>query len=378
MMEVSPWLVFPAFFLWLGVLMLPWRPWATDESLDASEPIDEDLGDVTVLIPARNESTHIQDTLRAVDRQGRNHQIILIDDQSDDGTAEAAQALQLQNLTIVKGCPLSPGWTGKLWALEQGWQQVQTPLTLLLDADIALQPGILSTLRARMKADGLQLISLMAHLRMTSFWEKLLMPTFVYFFKLIYPFGLSNRPDFRWVAAAAGGCILIETRVLQEMNGFSAIKDALIDDCSLARTVKSRGGKTWIGLTHSVVSLRPYQSLDAIWNMVARTAFTQLHYSFVLLALCTATMLLGYFIPLIGVFMPSFRTEVEVLSGMTLAMMMTSYFPTLRYYRLSWAWTISLPIVGLLFLAMTWSSAIRFLQGSRSSWKGRVYSMDLK
>jgi hopene-associated glycosyltransferase HpnB len=375
MMEVSPWLVLPAFLLWLGNLMSSWRPWATAESLDASEPGNGELSDITVLIPARNESAHIQDTLRAIDRQGQGHRIILVDDQSDDGTAEAARALQLNNLTIVQGQPLAPGWTGKLWALEQGRQCVQTPLTLLLDADIALQPGILTALLTKMKGEGLQLVSLMARLRMTSFWEKLLMPAFVYFFKLVYPFSLSNNPNFRWVAAAAGGCILIETRVLREMNGFGAIKGALIDDCSLARAVKSRGGKTWVGLTHSVVSLRPYQFLDAIWNMVARTAFTQLYYSFTLLALCTAIMLIGFLAPVIGLFLLPFWAAA--LSAITLGMMMYSYLPILRYYRLPWAWAIPLPIVGLLFLSMTWTSALRFLRGRRSSWKGRVYSKEL-
>jgi len=371
-MDVSPFLAFLTFIFWLGLLLLPWCPWATTESLDALPPTDEDLSDVTALVPARDEFGLIQLTLQALAKQGRNHQIILIDDQSDDGTPESARALELPNLKIVTGQPLVPNWTGKLWALEQGRQHVQTPLTLLLDADIALEPRILGTLRAKMKTEGLQLVSLMAHLQMAGFWEKLLMPAFVYFFKLIYPFSLSNRPNVRWVAAAAGGCILIESRVLQEIGGFGVIKDTLIDDCALARAVKSRGGKTWIGLTHSAVSVRPYRSLNTIWHMVERTAFTQLGYSFTLLALCTLVMTLAFLMPVAGLWVSSFWSVF--FSGTALFMMMFSYGPTLRYYELSGAWSLALPLVGLLYLAMTWTSAVQFLLGKRSSWKGRIYS----
>ncbi|MBW2624462.1 MAG: glycosyltransferase, partial [Deltaproteobacteria bacterium] len=191
--------------IWIVILLLPWRPWATSESLDAAPDFpEEDLRNITVLIPARNEAEVIETTLAGLKTQGEGLKIILVDDQSADGTARAARASAEENLRVVSGEHPKAGWSGKLWALEQGLKHVDTELLLLLDADIELKPDILQTLRKKMQEDGLQLISLMVTLRMVSFWERLLMPAFIYFFKMLYPFRLSNS-TFPWVAAAAGG-----------------------------------------------------------------------------------------------------------------------------------------------------------------------------
>ncbi|MGH8507169.1 MAG: glycosyltransferase, partial [Gammaproteobacteria bacterium] len=359
----------PSYLIWIGILLAPWRPWRTDESLDGAAGADVDLGDVTVLIPARNEAAVIQPTLNALARQGRGFRVVLIDDQSDDDTVAKALAADIDGLEILRGEPLPPGWSGKLWALEQGRVVVRSALTLLLDADIALQTGILAALRAKMKHEGNHLMSLMVELRMQGWWEKLLMPAFVFFFKLLYPFRLSNLPSNRYVAAAAGGCILVETRVLEAIGGFAAIKAELIDDCALARAVKVKGFKTWLGLTRSASSLRAYTSLASIWNMVARTAYTQLRYSLNLLLLCTGMMLLAFCVPAAGILAASGWDRVFSIVPIVLAM--ASYQPTLKYYQQSRAWALTLPIIGLLYVAMTWSSAIRYWSGERSQWKGR-------
>jgi glycosyltransferase involved in cell wall biosynthesis len=231
--------------MWLGVLMAPWRPWATDESLDAEGGgEDVDLRDVTVLCPARDEAAQIGATLAGLGRQGQGLRIILIDDQSTDGTAAVARACRIEGLQIVHGTPLPPGWSGKLWALHQGLAYVRTDRVLLLDADVELFPGILPALRAKLLEDGRHLVSLLVSLRMDNLWERFLMPAFVYFFKLLYPFRLSNSSATPFVACAAGGCILLEARVLREIGGFAAIRDALIDDCALAGCVKKHGFRT--------------------------------------------------------------------------------------------------------------------------------------
>ena len=357
--------------LWLIILLLPWRPWSTREFLDGEPDVcRDDFGDVTVLIPARNESEVIQTTLSGVMAQGRHMKVILVDDQSDDDTVSIAEKMGLNDLKIVSGRPLPQGWSGKLWALEQGFQRVDTPLVLLLDADIALNPGILSTLRREMVQKKVHLISLMAYLRMVSPWERLLMPAFIYFFKLLYPFRISNSA-FPRVAAAAGGCILIRTDMLRAMGGFAAVRGALIDDCALAGKVKSMGGRTWIGLSHSALSLRAYDRIGIIWNMVARTAFHQLHYSITLLLLVTGVMVLMFGMPVAGLFFTSFTGGLLSLFG--LGAMMLGYIPTLKFYGLSWKWAFLMPVIGLLFLAMTWTSAIRFWQGKGAKWKGRAY-----
>ncbi|MBT8447383.1 MAG: glycosyltransferase [Gammaproteobacteria bacterium] len=356
--------------LWAGLLVTPWQPWRNRETLEASPGSDEDFTDITVLIPARNEAGHIADTLRLVADQGRLGAVVLVDDQSDDGTGRAARASGVAGLTVVDGAPPPPGWSGKLWALEQGLAAVTTARVLLLDADIGMQPGMLAALSRKQRDGGLDLVSLMARLAMRTAPEKLLLPPFVYFFKLIYPFALANRPDSR-VAAAAGGCILIDTGILRAIGGFEALKSALIDDCTLARLVKQQGGRTWTGLSHGVYALRGYDTLPVIWNMVARTAFTQLHYSAALLLAATLLLVLSFIVPLVGL---AAGGSSSLAGAAALAAMLASFLPTVRYYRLHPAWTVTLPLAAVLYLAMTWTSALRYWRGERSRWKGRRYS----
>ncbi len=362
-------LVAASALMWLAVLLIPWRPWSSQPFLDAQSGGDN-LSDVTVLIPARNEAAVIRQTLAALKAQGRNLSVVVVDDQSADGTVELTRKVWADRLTIIPGAPLPSGWSGKLWALEQGREHVTTPLVLLMDADIELRPGIIGSLREHMQRHGVAFISLMAAPMMSNFWEKLLMPAFVYFFKLLYPFRLSNSAKSK-VAAAAGGCILMQSPLLDEIGGFAAIKDELIDDCSLARRIKSKGHKTWIGMTHSVCSIRPYQQFGQIWNMVTRTAFTQLHYSIGLLLACTAVMVLAFGMPVAGLFFTSDAARYLALAAC--AAMALSYYPTLKFYGRSAVWVLGLPLIGMLYLAMTWNSALRFFRGERARWKDRSY-----
>ncbi|MGB7946597.1 MAG: glycosyltransferase, partial [Candidatus Binatia bacterium] len=323
-----------------------------------------------VLIPARNEAAVIQRTLRSVIQQGPGIAIVLIDDGSEDGTLEKAREIKSANLHTVRSLPLPAGWSGKLWALEQGRRLVTTRYTLLLDADIWLKRGTLKALEDRMRREGVSFISLMAVPSMLTGWEKLLMPAFVYFFKVLYPFSRVNSRDTR-IAAAAGGCILLETRLLHEIGGFESIRSAVIDDCALARRVKAQGAKIWLGLTHSANSVRSSGELKAIWDMVARTAFVQLHCSVLLLILCTVVMVLVFGLP--PVMIASSNVHLVYLSLSSLVIMILTYVPILRFYHRSWAWALCLPLIAALFLAMTWTSAIRYWRGERTRWKGRVY-----
>jgi hopene-associated glycosyltransferase HpnB len=357
--------------LWLTLLVLPWRPWSTAERLEIGkdgQPVD--LSDITVLIPARDEASCIAATLGALASQGNIAKIVLVDDQSSDGTGEVARAVGLANLQIINGTPLPNGWSGKLWALHQAALTVDTPYTLLLDADIELGAGTLAALKRHMTSNMLALASVMASLAMGNRWEKLLLPPFIYFFKLIYPFALSNRPRSP-IAAAAGGCVLLRTDMLHAIGGFEALRGAIIDDCTLARRVKRQGGHIWLGLSREVRAIRPYQSVSNIWNMVARTAFTQLRYSNVLLAICTLMLGLSFIVPLLGLCSGAPTTMVAAL--VALGAMSWSYWPTVRYYDLHPWWVSTLAVAACLFLAMTWTSAWRYWSGERSRWKNRSY-----
>jgi hopene-associated glycosyltransferase HpnB len=369
---LTTYLAFVGTFLWWAILLAPWRAWSVRESL---EPIADSkrsmvFSEVTVLIPARNEAQAIEQTLNGLNAQGPGLRVIVIDDQSEDDTAALAKQL---GATVISGTSPPKAWSGKLWALQQGLKEVHTRYTLLLDADITLTPGILAALLQKTEQENLSLISLMAKLPAQRFFERLLIPAFIFFFKLLYPFKLANDPASR-VAAAAGGCILIETSALKSVDAFTSIHNALIDDCELAKQIKRAGFKTWIGLSNAAQSHREYDNLEEIWNMVARTAFTQLHYSLVLLFLCTLIMVsMFWFAPVSAVI---FADTSSMISGILawLAMFMV-YAPTLRFYRCSPLWTLALPVIGTLYLLMTWTSAMRYWQGERAQWKNRSYEI---
>jgi hopene-associated glycosyltransferase HpnB len=369
--------------LWTGILLAPWRPWSTRERLDgaagnaagngsgnAAGSPDTDCSDITALIPARDEAAVIGNTIAALKAQGTGLTIVVIDDQSEDGTADIARTAGGDSCTVIAGSPMPAGWVGKMWALEQGRHHVRTPLTLLLDADIELLPGILAALLARRRLDGRQFLSLMAVLEMGSVWDKLLVPAFVYFFKLLYPFRISNSPS-RLVAAAAGGCVLVETGMLQQVGGFVTIRDELIDDCALARRIKSAGGRTWIGMTHSAISRRQLGTLRATWHMVARSAFAQLQFSALLLACCVALLAVAFWVaPLALIVGPA---TARWLAATATGAMIVSYIPVLRFYGRSPLWAFALPVTGTLYLMMTVSSALHSWRGIRATWKGRTY-----
>jgi len=360
--------------LWGGVLLLPWRPWSTRERLEGSPPEGPvDLADVTVVVPARNEAGCIGHALRALVRQGPGLRILVVDDGSTDGTAGAAREVGGEGVEVIRGEPLPPGWQGKLWALEQGVRRARTPYLLFLDADIELAPGTLPVLREKLRGEGRSLVSLMAALRMRSGWERLLLPAFLFFFKLLYPFALVNRSGSP-VAGAAGGCTLLDARALARSGGLGAIRGAVIDDCALAGLIKGRGGTLWLGLTRSARSLRRYGGLGEVWDMVARTAFTQLRYSGALLAAVSVLLGAAFAGPVLGLGWGT--PAARVLGGLRLAAMTAAYAPVLRFYGLSGLRALTLPLAGMLFLAMTWSSAWRYARGIRSRWKGRTYGRD--
>lgn len=357
---------------WLIVLLLPWQPWRLRERLDSRGRRADaacSLADVRILIPARNEEALLGDTLHAALAQGPEVVVVVVDDESTDGTAAVAHAAG-ERVTVIPGSPRPAGWTGKLWALQQARNHAQRPLTLLLDADIQLAPGALFDLRRQLEAQRGGMVSVMASLRMEGFWERLLMPAFIYFFRLLYPFALVNDRRSR-IAAAAGGCVLLPTAVLEELDLFRRIRGELIDDCALAREVKASGRPLWLGVSRDVVSARQAADLGTLAAMIRRTAFTQLGNSATVLVFCTAIMLLVFLVPLAGLLAGG---DAAVLGLVALAAMSLSYLPTLKFYGCAPFWALTLPVIGLLYLAFTWQSACSNWRGQRAQWRGRIYA----
>jgi hopene-associated glycosyltransferase HpnB len=389
--------------IWLGLLTAWGQFWLCNQRLpgeNADAKQEDDLicslvspsamPSVCVVIPARNEADVVSQTVRSLltqDYPGQ-FQIVLVDDQSTDGTADVAQqaAAEVERsplLTIVQAEPLPAGWTGKLWAMEQGIRYTQTlaappDYILFTDADIQHKSGNLSRLVSKAQQDDLDLVSLMVLLRCQSFWEKFLIPAFVFFFQKLYPFPLVNNPNSP-IAAAAGGCILIRREMLTQIGGLQILRHALIDDCSLAIAVKKQGkGKIWLGLTQATISLRPYDSLQTIWEMVARTAYTQLGYSPLLLIGTVFGMALVYLVSplalIVGLGTADWALSFAGLAGW--ALMTIAYLPTIRLYQLSPLWAASLPAIALLYNLMTIDSALRHWRGQGGAWKGRVYPQE--
>jgi hopene-associated glycosyltransferase HpnB len=355
---------------WAGVLLAPWAAWLCRERLEAEQgrPASPPPDDLAVLIPARDEAGVIGETLRALAVAAPAAQVAVIDDQSADATTSVARTSGLPRLTVLAGTAPPPGWTGKLWALQQGLDRVATPWVLLLDADIRLAPGMLAALR-RKADEGYALVSLCAEPCWRSLAARWLLPAFVYFFKLLYPFALANAPASR-VAAAAGGVVLVDRSALLDAGGFGAWRGAIIDDCTLAARVKRKGYRCWIGLTHGATSQRSANLRD-IAHMIARSAFVQLRESLLLTLAVSALLIVAFWVPVLALaFGPTHARAVGLLG---LLAMLACYLPTLAYYRRNPLSGLLLPLAATFFLGATWYSAWRAFTGTRSVWKGRRY-----
>ena len=335
---------------------------------------------IAIIVPARNEALTVGQTTQSLLRQnyaGPLH-IFLVDDHSSDGTGDvarrAAQAGGRSDcLTVVEAAPLPRGWTGKLWALSEGLKAAASfsaDYYWFTDADIVHQPENLSGLVSGAEAGGFDLVSLMVKLRCESFAERMLIPAFVFFFFKLYPPAWVARADKR-TAAAAGGCILIRPDALARIGGIAAIRNELIDDCALARAVK-RGGPIWLGATSIASSLRAYGSFREIGRMIARSAFTQLRHSVWLLCGVIVAMTITYIAPPFLLGMGSWAAWFGLATWFAMAL---TYWPTLRFYRLSPLWAVFLPLVAVFYLGATIFSAAQFWAGAGGVWKDRIQDL---
>lgn len=373
--------------IWLFLLLFWGGFWRADRRI-SNDGDDRTLEEYPIwaIVPARDEAEVIASSLSSLlnqDYPGELY-IVLVDDNSSDRTSEIAQATantcnKSERLKIIAGKPLAEGWKGKLWAMHQGimFAQAQTPAPayfLFTDADIQHDTANLRQLVTKAEEDNLDLVSLMVQLHCQSFWEKLLIPAFVFFFQKLYPFPWVNDSN-KAIAAAAGGCILIKNEALTKIGGIATIKDAQIDDCSLARAVKSQGKNIWLGLSETTRGLREYNNLKAIWDTVARTAYTQLNYSPLLLIGTVIGMTLVYLTAPICLTagLITGNWAVVSISALTWVLMVIAYLPTIKLYDLSIAWAVALPAVAFLYTLMTIDSAIKHYQGRGGAWKGRTY-----
>ncbi|WP_413099456.1 glycosyltransferase [Streptomyces sp. Inha503] len=435
-MSALMWIAAGSLAAWLWLLLGQGFFWRTDVTLprggpDGSGPPEPDgfgppepaaWPSVAVVVPARDESAVLPaslPSLLAQDYPGPA-EIFLIDDGSSDGTGKLARELADEHgglpLTVDSPGEPGPGWTGKLWAVRHGMALATTRFAadrgnadrgnadrgsadgadrkdadgrgadrndddggvdylLLTDADIAHEPDSLRELVRAAETNGLDLVSQMARLRVVTYWERLIVPAFVYFFAQLYPFRWVNRPRGR-TAAAAGGCVLLRREAAERAGVPEAIRQAVIDDVALARTVKRSGGRIWLGLADRVDSVRPYPRLGELWRMVSRSAYTQLRHNPLLLLVTVAGLAVVYLVPPAAVVagVVTGRPMPLALGAAAWALMAGSYIPMLRYYRQTLWLAPLLPLTALLYLLMTVDSAVRHHLGQGAAWKGRTYA----
>ncbi len=333
---------------------------------------------VTAVIPARNEADMLPQSLASLVKQDYpgEFSIVLVDDQSTDGTADVARATAAgsnRKVTVVSGIPLPSRWTGKVWAMHQGIAAASSSDTppeylLLTDADIGYRPDVLKSLVVSATANGRAMTSVMAKLKCESLAEKWLVPAFIFFFQMLYPFRRVNH-DASATAAAAGGCMLVDRVALERAGGIAAIRGALIDDCALGKLLKSQG-PIWLGLSDRVLSLRAYETFEDIRRMVARSAYAQLRYSPILLVGTVISMAVIYVAPpALAVLAPY---PANVLAAAAYLLMFLAYQPTLRFYNRSPLWGLALPLIATAYVGFTLDSAYQHMRGRGGLWKGRV------
>jgi hopene-associated glycosyltransferase HpnB len=362
---------------WLYLLFGRSGFWRCRERDDAELPDPPRWPSVTAIVPARNEADTIRTCVASLlgqDYRG-TFRVIVVDDQSTDRTGELAQSVRSAALMVLTGSERPAGWAGKVWAMHQGLERALADFTRtpeyiwFTDADISHRPDTLARLVARAEAPGgLALVSLMARLSCHTRAEKFLIPAFVYFFQLLYPFATVNNPRSR-TAAAAGGCMLARTAALRRAGGLRPIPNAIIDDCALARLLKTQG-PIWIGLTNRSVSLRIYDHFADIRRMVTRTAFVQLRCSPVLLLGTLSGLGVIFVAP---VFAALFARGIPEFAGLCAwAAMAVSFGPMLRFYgRPAW-WGVLVPLIASVYGAFTLESAILYWLGRGGNWKGRI------
>jgi len=358
--------------IWIYLLAGHGRFWQGGPYLPPAALTPDPLPEIAVIVPARNEAGSVHaclTSLLAQDYAGELR-VILVDDLSSDGTGALARIIADKRLNVINGAPHPPGWSGKLWALQQGIAAAEPAgLLLLTDADIEHAPGHLSSLVGKLEAGRLDMVSEMVALHCRSAAERALVPAFVFFFQLLYPFAWVNDPGCP-VAAAAGGTVLIRAEALDRAGGLAAMRGALIDDVTLARRVKAFG-KIWLGHSRLAASIRPYETTGDVWRMVARCAYVQLGQSPWMLAGTVAGMGLVWLVPpWAALFGHGWAQLAGVLgwAGMT-----ASYIPTLRRFGLSPLWAACLPAVTVFYGAATLGSAADHYRGIGVIWKQRAY-----
>jgi hopene-associated glycosyltransferase HpnB len=370
---------------WVYLVFAHGRFWLCDQRMDGRDAQPASWPAIVAIVPARDEAEILPEVLRSLldQRYPGDFRVILVDDESSDGTADVARRAASAHasgsrLLVVAAPPRPPGWVGKMWAVASGLRAAEDAglrpeAWLLTDADVVHGPDGVRRLVARAESEGLDLVSLMVRLDDARGVCRLLVPAFVYFFQMLYPFPRVNDPRSR-TAAAAGGCVLVRRAALARAGGIESLRAEVIDDCALGRAVKRSGGRLWLGLSATERSIRANAGLGDVWRMVARSAFTQLRHSSLMLAGTLVGLTLLYLVPPIWVLLLPWHGDAaaSALAAAAWLLAAASFAPTLALYGRSPAWALALPLAGALYAGMTFDSARLHWRSEGARWKGRA------
>jgi hopene-associated glycosyltransferase HpnB len=380
---------FAVLFFWVALCLDPRRLWPRHLKLpEASAEAEgvETISGLAVVVPARNEAELLGETLPSLLEQSADYdRLVLVDDRSEDGTGQLARKLledspASESAQVLKGAEPPPGWSGKIYAASRAVEKlVEAPggdsidWFLFTDADIRHPPGSIRALRQVASSEAKDLVSVMVRLNTGGWWERLLIPAFVWFFQLLFPFRSVSK-DTSSVAAAAGGCILVSREYLEKIGGLESICGEIIDDVNLAKRVKAAGGSLWLGLSTTMVSLRSATRLRELSAMVTRTAFDQLGYRYWLLLLTLAGLLAFFISPplLCAVAMVRDEPLMGLAAALAMSLQTVKYWPAVSHHGLPPRYALSLPLASCLYLWMTFLSGWNHLRGRGESWRGRT------
>ncbi|WP_346771185.1 glycosyltransferase [Commensalibacter oyaizuii] len=378
-----------SFIIWIWLFFFHGRFWSRGPILQPISPTEQfkckRWPDVYIIVPARDEAKTIEQVTLSLLQQDYlgKYQILVVDDDSQDGTGDIVHRCrqdlsedQQGKLTVICTPPRPSGWSGKLWALSHGIDYIERQYKpenayfFFTDADIVHEPSHLATLVDKAETDQLDQVSEMVQLRCQSFFERAFIPAFVYFFCMLYPFSKVNKSSTS-IAAGAGGTVLIRQYALAKIGGISALKTALIDDVTLASLVKKSGGKIYLGHSRLARSLRTYERITDVWDMITRTAYVQLRYSLFWLLLTICLMSMMWFFPFIHIF--TINGIARKIAMATYFISILSFIPTLSRFGISFLWIFALPAIALFYLTATIGSALNYYRGKGMMWKGRAY-----
>jgi hopene-associated glycosyltransferase HpnB len=365
--------------IWTYLLLGRGGFWQIAQHFSPKPPHDNQSQSVVAIIPARNEADLIGVAVHSLLQQdfAGSLRVIVVDDGSTDGTSNCAEQAAASlgaaaRLSVMGAGAPEPGWNGKVWAMSQGAiaaSALQPDYLLFTDADIAHDSGNVAALLATAQGGQYDLVSYMVKLCANSLAERCLIPAFVYFFLMLYPPAWIRSPRSN-VAGAAGGCMLIRSSTLTRIGGLRAIRSRLIDDCALAQAIKAAGGTVWLGLTRTARSIRPYGSFAEIGRMISRTAFNQLHHSWLLLAATMLGLCVTFALP--PLLLCSAQPIAMGYGAAAWTLMSISYAPMVRFYGLSALWCLGLPVIAMFYAVATIHSAVQYRRGRGGRWKGRI------